>query len=677
MHFYVMTLFPELIDSVAHSSILGRAIEKEVISVEAVNIRDYSKEKHRHVDDYPYGGGAGMLMQAMPVVDCYRALEAKIGHPSRVIYLSPQGKTLDQALACELAKEEDLVLLCGHYEGIDERALEILNVEEVSIGDYVLTGGEMPSMIIIDAVSRQVPGVLSEGSAEEESFSDGLLEYPQYTRPEEYEGRRVPPVLLSGDHKKVSLWRREKSIERTVERRPDLLETAELSKKERAYAEKFMEELKEKTAAAKAAFTENADAPKSADIKDEDMMRTDSNGRISGLFLVDRVLGCGKVFPDPAALVFKDGHHELHGVSFSEDLKEDRGLVSHLKEITKDLICLFYEAEKEETLLSGNETGMTFLSGFFSGKLRAQIREEENTDFFTVSATVSMISEYPDAAKKLYALAEVICRFGRPEGRDYQISVVFSDQKPEAFTDDGIQEERMKTTNVGNATACDQKADHGNRTAGEEATQERTEETPAETTADKNDRTNFIETCAQNHHGFEMTYAEDELPAGGGLRSSDIQLNMGIKEDDAFVSFYGFLENEKEAAPALHPEVVSTLTELSNLMDDIGRKAEKAQNTWDGMEVSFNEGQIFPINGYQIPVPDGFRAGNGSDGVDAVLWRPNPEDPEGWEASPVLFYIFAKQGLPDVSVHLSGHQRTKREQEKRLREELVSRIRKY
>ena len=233
MHFYVMTLFPEMIEAAAHTSIIGRAIDKGLIGLDAVNIRDYSKEKHKHVDDYPYGGGKGMLMMAEPVCCCFDALTESIGKKPRVIYLSPAGRKLDQALVRELAKEEELILLCGHYEGIDERAIEEIGAEEVSIGDYVLTGGELPALVLMDAVSRQIPGVLSEGSADVESFSESLLEFPQYTRPEEFRGRRVPEILLSGDHQKVDDWRYEQSVRRTFARRPDLLKEAELTKKGR------------------------------------------------------------------------------------------------------------------------------------------------------------------------------------------------------------------------------------------------------------------------------------------------------------------------------------------------------------------------------------------------------------------------------------------------------------
>lgn len=221
------------------TSITGRAIDKGILKVEAVNIRDYTNEKHGHVDDYPYGGGAGMVMQAQPICDCYDAVVKKIGDEGkkpRVIYLTPQGKVFNQSMAKEYAKEENIIFLCGHYEGVDERALELLDTENVSIGDYVLTGGELPAMIMIDCISRLVPGVLGKDeSADIESFHDNLLEYPQYTRPVEYKGLEVPPILLSGHHANVEKWRRERSIERTLRVRPDLLENAVLSEKEKKY----------------------------------------------------------------------------------------------------------------------------------------------------------------------------------------------------------------------------------------------------------------------------------------------------------------------------------------------------------------------------------------------------------------------------------------------------------
>lgn len=237
MNYHVLTLFPEMIIDGMNTSIMGRAIEKGLISLEAINIRDYAEEKRKgRVDDYPYGGGAGMVMQAEPVYASYQALCERIGKKPRVIYMTPQGQVFRQSLAEELAKEEELVFLCGHYEGIDERVLEEIVTDYVSVGDYVLTGGELPAMVMMDAISRLVPGVLNnEESAQFESFQDNLLEYPQYSRPEEWRGKKVPAVLLSGHHGNVDQWRREQSIKRTLERRPDLLENAELSKKDRKY----------------------------------------------------------------------------------------------------------------------------------------------------------------------------------------------------------------------------------------------------------------------------------------------------------------------------------------------------------------------------------------------------------------------------------------------------------
>lgn len=225
MNFHVLTLFPEMIDQGVRTSITGRAIEKGVISLELVNIRDYTKDKHKKVDDYPYGGGAGMLMQAQPVYDAFLSVTKNLKGRMRprVIYMAPQGRTFHQQMARELACEEDLIILCGHYEGIDQRVLDTIVTDYVSIGDYVLTGGELPAMVMIDAVSRMVPGVLgNEDSGETESFSNYLLEYPQYSRPEEWNGQKVPEVLLSGNHEKVEEWRLTQSLERTKELRPDL-----------------------------------------------------------------------------------------------------------------------------------------------------------------------------------------------------------------------------------------------------------------------------------------------------------------------------------------------------------------------------------------------------------------------------------------------------------------------
>ena len=247
MNYHILTLFPEMVMDGLNTSIIGRAVEKGLISIEAINIRDYSKDKHNHVDDAPYGGGAGMMMQPGPVCDSYEDLCRKIGKRPRVLYMTPQGQTFNQSIAEELAKEEDLVFLCGHYEGIDERALELIVTDYLSVGDYVLTGGELPAMVMIDCISRLVPGVLNNDvSAEIESFHDNLLEYPQYTRPEVYEGKKVPEVLLSGHHKNIETWRRQQSIKRTLERRPDLLADANLSKKEKQYLAELLAEQESK-----------------------------------------------------------------------------------------------------------------------------------------------------------------------------------------------------------------------------------------------------------------------------------------------------------------------------------------------------------------------------------------------------------------------------------------------
>ena len=241
MQFYIMTLFPEMVMQGLSTSIIGRAVNKGLLSIEAVNIRDYAFNKHSSVDDYPYGGGAGMLMQAEPVYQCYRALEEKMNKKPRVVYLSPQGKTFNQTMAEEFAQEEELVFLCGHYEGIDERVLEEIVTDYVSIGDYVLTGGELPAMIMVDAISRLVPGVLhNDVSAEFESFQDNLLEYPQYSRPEMWHDKKVPEVLMSGHHANIEKWRREQSVIRTARNRPDLLEKADIKEKEREIAEKIL-----------------------------------------------------------------------------------------------------------------------------------------------------------------------------------------------------------------------------------------------------------------------------------------------------------------------------------------------------------------------------------------------------------------------------------------------------
>ncbi len=230
MKFYILTLFPEMVLGGLATSIIGRAVEVGILSIEAVNIRDFSANKHQKVDDYPYGGGAGMLMQAQPVYDAWKSVVGRIGHKPRCVYVTPQGTTFTQAHAKSFAKEEDLILLCGHYEGIDQRVLEEIVTDYMSIGDYVLTGGELPAMVMADAISRMVPGVLgNEESGMAESFEGNLLEYPQYSRPEEWNGRKVPPILLSGHHKNIEAWRRQQSILLTQKRRPDLLERAELT----------------------------------------------------------------------------------------------------------------------------------------------------------------------------------------------------------------------------------------------------------------------------------------------------------------------------------------------------------------------------------------------------------------------------------------------------------------
>ena len=276
MNFHVLTLFPEMIEQGVNTSITGRAINNGLLSINAVNIRDYAFNKHNSVDDYPYGGGAGMLMQAEPVYLAYEAVKEQIDkrkqenikseevtstepadcsevrnsdlqdenskkRPLRVVYLSPQGDVFNQKMAEEMAQEEDLVLLCGHYEGIDERVLEEIVTDYVSIGDYVLTGGELPAMVMIDTISRLVPGVLhNDVSAEFESFQDNLLEYPQYSRPEIWHDKQVPAILLSGHHANIEKWRREQSVIRTAKNRPDLIEKAELTKEEQKLAKEIM-----------------------------------------------------------------------------------------------------------------------------------------------------------------------------------------------------------------------------------------------------------------------------------------------------------------------------------------------------------------------------------------------------------------------------------------------------
>ncbi len=228
MNFYIMTLFPDMVMNALSESITGRAMAKGHFNVEAVNIRDYSLDKHNKVDDYPYGGGAGMVMQAQPIYDCFQSIVDRIEGGYRCIYLTPQGKTFNQPMAKKLVTEENLIFLCGHYEGVDERVLEEIVDENISLGDFVLTGGELPAIVMVDAIARLIPGVLhNDDSAFTESFENGLLEYPQYSRPEEWHGKKVPEILLSGDHKKVDEWRLSQSIERTKRLRPDLLKDNE------------------------------------------------------------------------------------------------------------------------------------------------------------------------------------------------------------------------------------------------------------------------------------------------------------------------------------------------------------------------------------------------------------------------------------------------------------------
>lgn len=221
MKFDVLTLFPEMFETLKES-IIGKALERKIIEINTINIRDFSKNKHKKVDDTPYGGGAGMVMMPDVVYDSYMSIPYK--ENAKVIYLSPKGKVLNQQKVEELSKQEHLILLCGHYEGIDQRVLDKIVDEEISIGDYVLTGGEIPAMVLIDSVSRYVEGVLKEDSIKEESFSNGLLEYPQYTRPEIFEGEKVPEILLSGHHENINKWRKQKSLEITKQKRPDLLQ---------------------------------------------------------------------------------------------------------------------------------------------------------------------------------------------------------------------------------------------------------------------------------------------------------------------------------------------------------------------------------------------------------------------------------------------------------------------
>ncbi len=233
MRFHILTLFPEMVREGLATSIIGNAMEQGLIELHMVDIRDYTDDPHRKVDDYPYGGGAGMILQAQPVYDAWKAVVGEIGHTPRCIYLTPQGTLFRQSMAKTLSEEKELILLCGHYEGVDERVLEEIGAEPVSIGDYVLTGGELPAMVMVDAIARMVPGVLTnEESGGTESLEGGLLEYPQYSRPAEWRGREVPEVLLSGDHGKVEEWRHAQSVDRTLQNRPELLANARLTRED-------------------------------------------------------------------------------------------------------------------------------------------------------------------------------------------------------------------------------------------------------------------------------------------------------------------------------------------------------------------------------------------------------------------------------------------------------------
>ena len=236
-----MTVFPEMIDAYVSQSIIGRAIAADKIEVHSHNIRDYTENKHKRTDDTPYGGGMGMVMTVQPIYSCFEAVCAKTGKRPHLIYMSPQGKTLTQSRAIELSKMDNIAILCGHYEGIDQRIIDSVVDEEISIGDYVLTGGELPALVLVDCVSRMIAGVLASPECyEDERHFSGLLEYPQYTRPPEWKGMSVPEILLSGDHKKIAQWRRQKSLENTFFKRPEMLKSAEISKEERKFIESLV-----------------------------------------------------------------------------------------------------------------------------------------------------------------------------------------------------------------------------------------------------------------------------------------------------------------------------------------------------------------------------------------------------------------------------------------------------
>lgn len=242
MNFYVLTLFPEMIENGLNHSIIKRALENKIININCINIRDFANNKHNQVDDYAYGGGAGMVIKPTPVYDSYLSIKDKVKEGTRVLYMTPQGKTFNQKMAQDFSKEEDLIILCGHYEGIDERVIEEIVTDEISIGDFILTGGELPAMMLIDSISRLVPKVLGkEESFLNESFNNNLLEYPNYTRPFIFNDKKVPDILLSGNHKKIEQWKKQQSLIRTYKKRPDLLKNYDLTKEEKEFLKNYFE----------------------------------------------------------------------------------------------------------------------------------------------------------------------------------------------------------------------------------------------------------------------------------------------------------------------------------------------------------------------------------------------------------------------------------------------------
>lgn len=243
IRFDVLTLFPDMFRAVLGDSIINRAVEKGIIELNFIDIRDFTENKHRKVDDYPYSGGGGMLMAAQPIYDAYQSIAKKLDYKPFTVYMSPQGKVFDQKMAVELSEYKHIVILCGHYEGVDQRVLDMIADAEISLGDFVLTGGEIPAMAVIDAVSRMIPGVLAnENSYSDESHFSGLLEYPQYTRPEEFMGVKIPEVLISGHHANINKWKRQEALRNTLKKRPDLLEKAELSEEDIKFLDSIREQ---------------------------------------------------------------------------------------------------------------------------------------------------------------------------------------------------------------------------------------------------------------------------------------------------------------------------------------------------------------------------------------------------------------------------------------------------